>query len=244
MITVLLLAVLTFGSTLSGGLFAFRHRGKLQRILGFTAGVLLGVVAFDLLPEVHELTLASGNDFTTAMIALAAGFLFFQAVEMLTLILSSRGHPVGAAREHPQLGVVSALALSAHSFFDGVGIGLGFQVSTTVGLAVAVAVIAHDFSDGLNTVALMLLNGNAAGRTWRLLLVDAVTPLLGAASTLLFHVPDADLLLYLGFFTGFLLYIGAADILPKANAGGPSRLTLLLTLSGTVLIFLVTRVSS
>ncbi len=73
--------------------------------------------------------------------------------------------------------MVAALALSAHSVFDGVGIGLGFQVSTTVGLAVAVAVIAHDFSDGLNTVALMLLNGNTSSRTWRLLLLDAATPL-------------------------------------------------------------------
>jgi hypothetical protein len=41
-----LLAVMTFGSTLADGLFALRHRGKLQRILGFTAGVLLGVVAY------------------------------------------------------------------------------------------------------------------------------------------------------------------------------------------------------
>ncbi len=215
---------------------------KLRRILGFTAGVLLGVVAFDLLPEVHLLTLSTGSDFTTPMLALAAGFLLFHVIEKLTVIRSSRRDEQATTGEHPQLGVVSALALSAHSFFDGVGIGLGFQVSTTVGVAVAVAVIAHDFSDGLNTVALMLLNGNAAGRTWRLLILDAVAPLLGAASTLLFQVPDTDLLLYLGFFTGFLLYIGAADILPQANAGHPSRLTLLLTVSGTVLIFLVTRV--
>src|SRR6478752_1870658 len=239
-----LLAVMTFGSTLAGGLFALHHRGKLQRILGFTAGVLLGVVAFDLLPEVHELTLATNSDFTTAMIALAAGFLLFYAIEKLTVIHSSRGDAFAAARRHPQIGVVSALALSAHSFFDGVGIGLGFQVSTTVGLAVSVAVIAHDFSDGLNTVALMLLNGNASGRTFKLLFLDAVTPLLGAASSLLFHLPDEDLLLYLGFFTGFLLYVGAADILPQANADDPSRLTLLLTVAGTALIYLVTRVGS
>jgi len=73
-------------------------------------------------------------------------------------------------------------------------------------------------------------------------MLDAVTPLLGAASTLLFHLPDEDLLLYLGFFTGFLLYIGAADMLRQAHAAHPSRLTLLLTVAGTVMIYLVTRV--
>ncbi|MEO5834710.1 MAG: ZIP family metal transporter [Nakamurella sp.] len=236
-----LLAVTTFGSTMSGGLFALHHRGNLRRVLGFTAGVLLGVVAFDLLPEVHELAMSTGTDFTIPMIALAVGFLFFHVVEKLTVIRSSRNDEDCAARDHPQLGVVSALALSAHSFFDGVGIGLGFQVSTTVGFAVAVAVIAHDFSDGLNTVALMLLNGNPVARTRRLLVLDAATPLLGAASTLLFQVPDRDLLLYLGFFAGFLLYLGASDILPQAHADHPSRITLWLTVGGTALIFMATR---
>jgi ZIP family zinc transporter len=122
-----LLAVVTFGWTLAGGLFALRHRGKLQRILGFTSGVLLGVVAFDLLPEVHRLTLSTNSDFTTAMIALAAGFLIFYLIEKLTVIHSSRGDEVAAARRHPQLGVVTALALSAHSFSTELASAWGFR---------------------------------------------------------------------------------------------------------------------
>jgi len=237
-----LLALTTFVSTALGGVFALRNRDRLHRILGFTAGVLLGVVAFDLLPEVHHLANTTGTDFTAPMIALVAGFLAFHIVEKLTVIHSAHEDEYAPGHHHPQLGVVSAVALSVHSFFDGVGIGLAFQVSTTTGFAVAFAVIAHDFSDGLNTVTLMLLNGNTSARSLWLLALDATTPLLGAASTLLFHVPDKELLLYLGFFTGFLLYIGASDILPEAHASHPSRLTLLLTVAGTVLIFIVTRV--
>ncbi|MDP9165511.1 MAG: ZIP family metal transporter [Actinomycetota bacterium] len=240
--TVVLLAFTTFGSTMLGGLFALRHQDRLHRILGFTAGVLLGVVAFDLLPEIHQLTNTTGTDFTAPMIALAAGFLLFHVAEKLTLIHACHEQEYNQDHHHPQLGVASGLALSAHSFFDGVGIGLAFQVSTTVGLAVAVAVIAHDFADGLNTVTVMLVNGNTTARSWKLLLLDATTPLLGAASTLMFTVADRDLLLYLGFFTGFLLYIGASDILPEAHANHPSGRTLLLTVAGTALIFLVTRV--
>ena len=237
-----LLALTTFASTVMGGLFALRYRDRLHRILGFTAGVLLGVVAFDLLPEVHDLANATCTSFTAPMIALVAGFLAFHIVEKLVLIHSAHEDEYAPGHQHPQLGVVSALALSAHSFFDGVGIGLAFQVSSTAGFAVALAVIAHDFSDGLNTVTLMLLNGNTSARSRWLLLLDASTPLLGAASTLLFRLPGKDLLLYLGFFAGFLLYIGASDILPEAHASHPSRLTLLLTVAGTVFIFLVTRV--
>ncbi len=238
--------LVTLGTALStglGGLFALRFRDKLHRILGFTAGVLIAVVAFDLLPEIVKLTNQTRTDFTVPMIALIGGFLGFHSLEKLTLIHSAHESEYAAEHEHPQLGMISALALSAHSFFDGVGIGLAFHLSTTVGAAVALAVIAHDFTDGLNTIALMLVNGNTTRRSVGLLLLDAAAPIAGAASTLLFHLGDRELLAYLGFFAGFLLYIGASDILPEAHANHPSRLTLLLTVSGAVFIFLVTRVN-
>jgi ZIP family zinc transporter len=235
-------ALTTFASTAAGGWFALRNRDRLHRILGFTAGVLLGVVAFDLLPEINELAQATRTSFSVPMVALAVGFLSFHVVEKLTIIHSAHEaeYSPGHQHEHPQLGLVSALALSAHSFFDGVGIGLAFQSSTAVGFGVALAVIAHDFADGLNTVTLMLLNGNTSTRSAWLLVLDATAPVLGVASTLLFQVSDHVLLLYLGFFAGFLLYIGASDILPEAHANHPSRLTLALTITGTAFIFVVT----
>jgi zinc transporter ZupT len=239
----LILSLTTFVSTTAGGLFALKNRDRLHRILGFTAGVLLGVVAFDLLPEIFRLTYATHTDVTVPMVALVVGFLAFHIVEKLTIIHSAHEDEYSHGHKHPTLGVVSALALSAHSFFDGIGIGLAFQVSTSVGLAVALAVIAHDFSDGLNTVTLMLVNGNTSKKSFLLLILDATTPLLGAASTLFFHLSDAQLLIYLGFFAGFLLYIGSSDILPEAHAEHPSRITLTLTVAGVTAIFLITRVS-
>jgi len=235
-------ATAAFVSTLFGGAVALRYRDRLHWILGFTAGVLLAVVAFDLLPEIFALTNATRSSYTLPMVALVVGFLAFHVVEKCTIIHAAHEDEYSADHKHPELGFVSALALSAHSFFDGLGIGLGFQLSTSVGVTVALAVIAHDFSDGLNTVALSLVNGNTPRRSTGLLLLDASAPVLGAVCTLFLHVDDRPLLVYLGFFAGFLLYIGASDILPEAHANHPSRITLLLTITGTICIFLVTRV--
>jgi zinc transporter ZupT len=239
---VILLSLTTFVSTSLGGIFALKNRDNLHRILGFTAGVLLGVVAFDLMPEIIDLVQSTHTDPIVPMVALVVGFLAFHIVEKLTIIHSAHESEYEAGHKHPTVGLVSALALSAHSFFDGIGIGLAFQVNATVGIAVAIAVIAHDFSDGLNTVTLMLAHKNNTKRAIMLLALDATTPLLGAASTLFFHLSDRDLLIYLGFFAGFLLYIGASDILPEAHAKHPSRVTLFLTILGTILIFAVTRI--
>jgi zinc and cadmium transporter len=236
---VVLVALCTLVSTSLGGVFALRHRDRLHLVLGFTAGVLLGLVAFDLLPEVF--TLDGGRQFLGLPVVsffLAAGFLVLHVIER-TFALHHAHEGEYSAHEHPELGLVSALALSGHSFLDGVGIGLAFQVNSTVGLAVALAVIAHDFADGLNTVSLMVSHGNSTRRARTMLAVDALAPVVGAASTLLFSLPDVAVGAYLGFFCGFLLYLATADILPEAHARHPSRLTLLCTLGGVAFIAVV-----
>jgi ZIP family zinc transporter len=235
-------ALFAFLSTAAGGLLALRFRDKLHLILGFTAGVLLGVVSFDILPEVFALAGEHGLDPTHSMIALVVGFLAFHSAEKLALIHHAHEQDY-ADHHHPQVGVLSALALVGHSFMDGVGIGLGFQVSETIGVAVAVAVIAHDFADGLNTVSLMLAHHNTERRSLALLALDALAPMLGALSTLFFSVPPSILALYLGFFAGFLLYISAADILPEAHSRYRSAWTIAMTVVGAAFIFFVVRVA-
>jgi ZIP family zinc transporter len=73
------------------------------------------------------------------------------------------------------------------------------------------------------------------------LLIDAFAPILGALSTLLFQISEAGLVLYLGFFAGFLLYIGASAILPEAHSKHSSYTTIALTVLGAAFMFVVTR---
>jgi len=231
---------LTFISTLFGGLFGMRLRDKMHLTLGFTAGVLIGVVSFDIFPELFDLVNKTGFNISYAMVALVGGFLVFHVAEKLLLIHHAHENDYGH-HKHPSVGVFSALALSAHSFLDGVGIGLGFQVSAGVGIAIAIAVIAHDFSDGLNTVSLMMTHKNNDKNTFRFLIVDAVAPVLGGLSTFLFTLSPSILVVYLGFFAGFLLYIGASDILPEAHSHDSSLKTVGMTILGVLFMFIVTR---
>lgn len=233
-------ACATFFSTLAGGLTAFKNKDRLHRFLGYTAGVLLGVVAFDLLPEIFKTLQAQHRTATGAMVALVCGFLLFHIVEKSILIHHAQEHEY-ESHHHPHVGVASALALTGHSFLDGIGIGIGFQAGQGVGIAVAIAVIAHDFTDGLNTVNLMLLNQNRSRRAFVFLLLDALAPVLGVLATMLFQVSDAGLSLYLGFFAGFLLYIGASEILPEAHSKHSSYATIAFTVLGALFMFVVTR---
>ena len=88
---VILLAILAALATTVGGVVALKNQDKLYRLLGLTAGVVMGVVVFGLLPEIVELSEATSRDITTAMVALMGGFLFFQAEDGMRYRSPSRG---------------------------------------------------------------------------------------------------------------------------------------------------------
>jgi ZIP family zinc transporter len=235
-----LLSAATFVSTFLGGLFAVKFKDKLHLIMAFTAGVLLGVVSFDIFPEIIAQVNENHIKAIEPMLALVFGFLLFHILEKIVVI--HHAHEEDYARhKHPEVGMFSALALIGHSFMDGIGIGLGFQINNAVGVLVAIAVISHDFTDGMNTITLMLRNDNSLKKSKLFLLLDSFAPVLGALSTLFFIVPPHFSVWYLGFFAGFLLYIGASDILPEAHSQRSSLKLLGLTVLGVFFIFLVTR---
>jgi ZIP family zinc transporter len=236
----ILLSILTFVSTLLGGLFAVKNRHRLHYIMSFTAGVLIAVCFFDIMPEIFSIARENNLDPMPSLIAIVVGFFVIHVLEKFAVIHGSHEEEY-ASHGHKNVGLINASGLSFHSFLDGVGIGLGFQVSAQVGLVVAIAVIAHDFSDGLNTVTLMLSHKNTIRKSLVLLVVDAIAPVLGVLSTFLFTIPNQFLQLYLGFFVGFLLYIGASDLLPEAHSKHSSYAMIFLTALGALFIFLVTR---
>lgn len=230
--------ILTCLATFIGGLIALRLNTKIHLLLGFTAGVILSVVSFDLLPEIVELAGKLNIDIRQAFIPLVIGFLLFHVIEKYILIHHVHEEDYGD-HKHPKIGMGSAFALIGHSFLDGVGIGLAFQVSPVTGVAVALAVLAHDFSDGINTVSLMISHKNSRLKALGFLALDSIAPVLGAVSTLFFTLPEKFLLVYLGIFAGFLLYIGSSDILPEAHSKRSSWTTVGMTVLGALVMYLI-----
>jgi zinc transporter ZupT len=231
-----LLACATLISTGLGGLAAVRFRDRLHLLLGFSAGAVLGVVFFDVLPEVFSLESRSPS----VMAGAAAGFLAFFALERITALHAAREHEHANTAHQTELGLLAAAGLCIHSFFDGVAIGVSFQANPKIGLLIALAIIAHDFSDGMNTVTVVLAHGNPLRRSVAWLLVDMAAPVVGAVSTLLVAFPPGALPWVLAFFCGFLLYIGASDLLPEARTHH-SPLVGVATAVGMLLIFVITK---
>ncbi|OGG93447.1 hypothetical protein A2609_01835 [Candidatus Kaiserbacteria bacterium RIFOXYD1_FULL_47_14] len=233
--TIILIASATFIATLIGGLFALRFRDKLHLILGFSAGAVAGVALFDLLPEAIELGASYHTAATTALF-IALGFFGYLVLDRLIFLHS---HTEDEANVHR--GSFGALTLAAHSFLDGIAIGIGFQVSPAIGIVVTAAVLTHDFSDGINTVNFVLKNGGSWKNAFRWLLIDAIAPVLGVFSTLFFRIPASALGLVLAVFVGTFLYLSASDLIPESHHRHPRALTTIMTLLGALVLYIIVR---
>jgi zinc transporter ZupT len=226
------IGVATGFATLVGGALALRFHRQIPLILGFSAGAVIGVALFDLLPEALELgARAAGPAVVLGLVGVGFG----------GYMLLERG--VGAAGEG-RLSQFGPASLTAHSLLDGLGIGLAFQVAPAAGAVVAAAVLAHDFADGVNTVTLSLSAGGGARRARGWLIADAAAPLVGIGATRLFRVADGPLGLALALFAGFFLYIGAATLTPASHRALPRFWTSLATLAGMAAIWTVVRLAS
>ncbi|GGK51060.1 ZIP family metal transporter [Nocardia camponoti] len=240
----ILLSFVSMLSTLFGGFVAMRIGDRKHLVLGLAAGVMLGVVAFDLIPEALEQQDGDFHGIPIVLIAAVIGFLSLHIIERSVAVHKGHEHEFGK-HEHgfESVGILAAAGLIFHSTLDGFGIGLGYQAGATVGLSVAIAVICHDFADGFNTFTIPTVYGSTPRRAVALLIADAIAPIVGAILGTLIKVPEEWIGLYMGYFAGFLLYLATADILPEAHASHPSRLTLVFTVFGVVAMFIVAAVS-
>jgi ZIP family zinc transporter len=236
---VILIAFATFISTLLGGVFALRFKDKLHLVMGFSAGAVISVAFFDLMPESIELG-AGFYEPATILQFTALGFLAYLILDRLVFFHAHHGDDEHAHEPHvsnKSRGILGAGSLAFHSFLDGIAIGLAFQVSASVGAVVAVAVLVHDFSDGINTVNMILKNKGDRSFAFKWLLVDALAPVLGVLSTNFFSLPPESLAIVLSTFAGFFLYIGATDLIPESHHAHPKMITTIMTLLGAAILF-------
>jgi zinc transporter ZupT len=226
-VLLVVIAVAAFLCTLAGGLLALRLRDKLHLILGFSAGAVIGVAFFDLLPEAVNFG-AQFHSPSTILSWTALGFLSYLVLDRILLF-----HGASAPR-----GGFTAGVLCLHSLLDGIAIGVAFQTSHQVGIVVAIAVLTHDFSDGINTMSIVLRSGGDRSSALRWLLLDGVAPVIGVASTYFWRLPASAFGTVLGLFAGFFLYIGASDLIPESYHAHPKFLTTVMTLAGAAALYL------
>jgi len=237
--TAIVLAAITALATTAGGFLAIKAKDRLHLVLGLSAGLLLGLVAFDLLPEVFELGTSELLGAPAVSVALIAGFLLLHFYEQLFGSHEPAESDYGHDHKHASsvAGSLGALAMGGHVFLDGLALGVAFKVSSDLGIAVFIALLVHAFSDGLNTVAFLIKSGKWGKKGIWLLGVDAIARISGAALGTTLALGDNLIAIYLAAFAGIVIYLATSHILPEAHSQHSSRFTILATIFGVLVMW-------
>ena len=237
----IILAALTVGATTLGGVTALKSKDRFHLVLGLSAGLLLGLVSFDLFPEISRESSLTVGKIPGVYLAFVIGFLLLHFSEQF----AGSHEPAESDYEHEHshygniAGSLGALAMAVHVFLDGMALAVAFKVSNKLGFAVFVALLVHAFSDCLNTVAMLVKSGHWQKSGTYLLGVDALARIGGAAIGAAITISEPWVAVYLALFAGFLIYISTSHILPEAHSRHSSKYTMLATLGGVAIMWFV-----
>ena len=190
-------------------------RSWLGALLGFSAGIMLAVIAFDLMPEALSV---GGLWVSVAGLVLGAGL-----IALIDLTVPHR-HLSGSRRDSVRLlrlGVVMGLGIALHNLPEGLAIGAGFAHDEALGLALAAAIALQNLPEGMA----MGLPLSVSGRPGHV--VVASTALTGfpmgvgaALGATVGNVSPNLLALALSFAAGAMLFITADELIPDAHEMG------------------------
>lgn len=252
------LQLLVFGALASagnllGGLLITRKsrtsKARLRYLIALGAGFMLAAVFLEVIPEISE---QWQGRMLIPMALLLAGYLLLQLAEHTIAPHFHFGEEVHT-HEMVRRGVAASavVALSIHTFFDGVAISSGLLTSFRLGLIIFLAVFLHKIPEGFTVASIVLSSGRGvrAARNASFLIAGATF-----AGILTITLVEPAVIYTLPFSAGVTLYVAASDLIPEVNHGFDShnhdhehkhagadhggKLTSLLVFAGVALFFL------
>lgn len=228
----------SFLGTIIGGFIGISFKGKsttlISSIIGITAGIMIAVVTFDLIPEAINI-----GGITKTLIGIFIGVIFVTLIEIylpLTPYIKNKGN-------HIKTSILIGVSLCAHNFPEGIAIGSSFIAGSSLGIGLCIIIALHDIPEGA-TVAMPLLKSSISKK--KILLLTTLTSLptgIGALiGSVVSKISEDFITLSLGFAGGTMLYIVCGELIPESKSLSKGVLSTISVIIGLVIGLLITTI--
>ncbi len=194
------------------------------------AGFILAASLFDMIPETLK----------TAPHGVFYIILGFFIIHIFEHVLSSHFH-FGEETHKDEIQKSTAwsvlLALTIHTFLDGVAVSAGLTINFFLGITIFLAVILHKMADGFTIVSVMLASGREKAGAFAASLIISFSTLAGSFWAAIYSIYAPSLL---ALSAGTFLYLSATDLIPEITK--QKRLVFSLTIFLGIILYYLTRV--
>ena len=214
-IAVILLASLSIISTIIGVALAFYFKKSVKGIvigIGFSAGIMLLISFFELLPESVKVT-----GILKTLIALVLGILFIGVLNFIiphTHLIKEKGH---VHKHLLKTAYLVAFGLILHDFPEGFAMANSYIHSPSLGLLIALAIAIHNIPEEF-AMAVPLLLTKKKKLLFKAAFLSAIAEPAGAILGLIAvgFLPGLNPL-FMAFAAGAMIFISIHELLPMAH---------------------------
>ena len=202
---------------------------KLCLLISFAAGALLAVALLDILPETVELV---GG--VMAGVSFFSGYLLFWAITKFVFHVCPACSATHTEANFKAITTAMVVALSVHSFMDGLAIYSGYLSGSNTGIFILLAVVFHKFPEGLALTLVGIGSGLSRVRAFFLtFLLETMTTVAGGIAGILFLLPSSSKWIgyVLGHVGGGFVFLVSHALLSEVIKHHP-RNTILAALAG------------
>ncbi|KOR26264.1 ZIP family metal transporter [Clostridium sp. L74] len=202
--TIVSLAGTMIGATIGVSLNNPSER-LLSKLMGFSAGLMISIVIFDLIPEALNTW-----DYFGVLIFLFLGVLIVYFIDKNTNSID--------INMHKKVAFMTALGLILHNFPEGILMGVGFQAGSRLGLKMAIIISIHDIPEGIAVATPLIASKEKKSKTLFYVFLTAVPTLFGVF--LGFYIANISknfLSMLLSLASGIMIYVVCAEMIPESR---------------------------
>ncbi len=210
----LLSAVVGIVGTGTGGVIvALRgnpSKRTLSLFLGISAGVMISMVAFDLMPGAFEMagTWISLGAFLAGALALTALDLVMPHMHHMTTDKESS--------RFTRTALVVAVGIGMHDLPEGLAVGAGLESASSLGLRIAILMFLHNIPEGMAVAAPLAAIGKSRSNMMLVSALTGVPSVIGALLGSVIGVSPMILGISMAFAAGAMLFVTFDELVPGA----------------------------
>lgn len=212
---ILISAIVGIVGTGAGGLIVAMRgnptKKTLSMFLGISAGVMISMVAFDLMPEAFRL---AGT--WTSLLAFTVGALSLTALDLVTPHM----HHLATDKESSRFArtaLVVAVGIAMHDFPEGLAVGAGLGSAASLGFRIAILMFLHNIPEGMAVAGPLAAMGRNRSNVILVSTLTGVPSVFGAMLGAVVGITPVVLAVSMAFAAGAMLFVTFDELVPGAG---------------------------